>query len=382
MNRSAAIFLAVAAVSFSAAAQDDVTRAGRMMWKLSASRDYQGAVVRGAAEGDTIWLATRAALYAVRGEKAAAVSKRPHPDAHLLLAPGGQVYSWLIPIEGTHGLNHVELHFTDGRAPVRLEAEREGGYSGVILGYRGNLVVTIVPLRDPEGVDGPFRYTFWSADGKRLNSIEVPDVTKPELDPEGKSLLLLGRTRADAYSPDGARLWSIDGGYRRGAIAGGGAMAMLNPAKGIQGVLFVRNGRAAQTARFRTPVHLLTIAPGGVAAMVIGSRGAYAWADPASGRIGETKQLAIEERLSYVFQAAWLARDMVALGVLHPADKSLRRGWPWATVIAVDRGGRARFQRTFRVNEPLSGEPGLATEFGSLRFLAFTREDAFFAQAQ
>jgi hypothetical protein len=348
---------------------------GRIAAQWTANRDYRGVVARAAVEedGQTVYLATRAALYVARGEKLERVDDRASQDGRLVLAPGGGLYAVLAPAGDARALFNVELRaLPDGNRVTLAPRERkEGGFLGVILGFRGRLIVTVTPLRDWEGVQPPFLLTFWSRDGQPLAEVRIDDHVNPVLDPAGTALLLLGRKSASAYSPEGKLLWTRDGEYRRGAISGGGALALLNPAKNIRDVIVVRDGQAANPISAPTPVHLLVLPTEGRRGLVVGDKGRWFHLDLTRPRLAEGR-LPIRE-LSYIFDAEFLDESTIVFGVLHPADASLRKGWPRGTIIAVNATGRPVFRRVFHLGDATAGEPAIDTTWRSGVFVGFTR---------
>jgi hypothetical protein len=356
-----------------AQAQERLT--GTVVASWQASRDYRGAVTRAAVEeeGGTIYVATRSGIYQSKGERLERIADRSGDEGRVVLAPGGGLYAVLVP--GTHAqtLFGVEVRtLPEGSAvPLRPMKEQPGGYLGVILGFRGNLIVTVAPLRNWEGTEPPFLFTFWDRDGSPRGSVLVDDHVNPVVDPSGKSLLLLGRKSASAYNGDGKLLWTREGRYRSGAISSGGSVALLNPAKDIRQVVIVRSGGEGNAVTFPTPVHQLVLPTEGSGGLVIGDRGRYFQLDLTTSRFREGR-LPLRER-SYIFDADYLDEKTFVFGVLHPADESLRKGWPRGTIVAVTSQGRAVFLRTFELGDAIAGEPSIDTTWRSGVFVGFTR---------
>ena len=373
-------WMVVVACSAAVTGRADAADVGRLIWRMPTGLEAPGIIVNAAVD-DGVWLATRNGLFVVQAQKATLMSQRPHADARLVLAPGGSIYAWLIPDAPNHLLN-IELRSTEGRPAVRLEPGPEGGYRSLILGQEGRLIATVVPLRDLEGLRGPFRYTFWSPEGQRQNSVELPDLRAAILDPEGRALLLLGEKSADAFSPTGTRLWSVEGQYRQAAIAQGGAIALLNPAREIDRIVIVRDGQPRKTLKFPTAVHLLTLSPDGAAGAIVGDRGVNAFVNPSSGEMDAPQALPAEGKLSYVFSAAWLNRNTIVYGALHPANDSARSAWNLGSAIAVDRKRMVHFRKSFEIEDATAGAINIQTEFGSPEFVIVTPEATMLGRAQ
>jgi hypothetical protein len=375
LRRAIPPILAITASSLLAAQPVEEPPIGTVLESWTANRDYRGVVTRAAVEegGRTIYVATRATLYVARAEKLEPIDDRAGREGRLVLAPGGGVYAWLSPAADPRDLFGVDLHLLPAGAAVPLRpAERQApGFLGVILGFRGNLIVTVAPLRNWEGTEPPFLFTFWSREGRAVGEVRVDDHVIPVLDPAGTSLMLLGRKSANAYTSEGRLLWTRDGHYRHGAIAGGGSLALLNPAKRIREVIAVRGGDPGAPVAAPTPVHLLVLPPQGRGALVVGDRGRYFNLDVATGRLQE-RRLPLRER-SYIFDVDYLDESRVVFGVLHPADNSLRKGWPRGTIVAVDPRGRAIFRRTFHLGDGTSAEPSIDTTWRAGVFVGFTR---------
>jgi len=358
----------------------------RLAWQFPQPTTEVGAVQRAGIVGveKEVYLATLTKLYQVVDGRKQIVSEPPKPDARILLAPGGGVYAWLIPLPDQPGLHSILLR----RMPAIDVAELRSKYAprgegGLLLGFQGNLIVTITPLDDWQGVRGRFRYSFWNNRGDALTQVVLSHQYKAILDPAGTAILLLGRDEAIAYSSDGRRLWRVPGHYRKGAIAKNGALALLNPAEtgAIDQVIIYRGTRESKTLRMPTPVHHLALPPSGDTAAVVGSEAKYFFLDPVEGKVAAGPALPVEG-YAFVTDIKFIDEDTLAFGLLHRTGEPPKHKWPEGSVIAIDRQGHTLFRKTVAVREPVSSFPAIDATFGIRSFVVTTADEVFFVRLQ
>jgi hypothetical protein len=348
----------------------------RLSWQLRTPRDLPAPVQQAAIEPGlrTVHLATLGNLYEVRDAKAVALTKSPVPEARIMLAPGGGVYAWLIPNGKPEALYGAQLKNMEGKVLANLTIdEPPHGFGILYLGFRGGLIVTAAALDDWRGIRGRYLYTFWSLEGKVLRKLIRPSRGIGILAEDGTALLLLGEKEATAYSPDGTQLWQLDGRYRKGAIAGHGKLALLNPAQreGIDQVHLFTGSAQPIVLKVPTPVHHLRIAPDGSVGMVGGDRGRYFFLDPAAGKLGEGKRLPFDGEL-FLTDLELVDSDTLALGVLLRQDDPPRHTWPRGGIAVVSRRGEVLFRREYPIREPLSSRPAVDVTFGVPAAVGFT----------
>ena len=142
----------------------------QIAWEISREGGLLGPIRRGVADAGGIgaYLATTTSLYRVEDGRPRVIAKPPQPDAQLVLAPGGQVFAWLIPSMELRGLATVVLsHLPEGALGPRLRLEEAPfGFSDLYLGFQGKLIVTASPLDNFEALGGRFLYTFWDREGR------------------------------------------------------------------------------------------------------------------------------------------------------------------------------------------------------------------------
>jgi hypothetical protein len=350
------------------------------VWEVQNQRDLRGAVQSAAFDeaSGTAYLATLANLYEVQDGKVRPVSKPPAPGAQVQLAPGGKLFAWLVPDQRPQGMYDILLMDITGRrlAELRLD-DPPLGFGALVLGHEGRLIVTATPLDDPQGVHGRFQYSFWSRDGKLLERVVRPQREIPVAGADGASLLLLGEKEANAYAADGKRLWTLDGRFRKGAIAREGRVALLNPAerKAIDQVhVFSGQGRPG-VVKMPTPVHHLRLSPDGAAAVVGGDRGRYFFLDPGTRRVSEGAKVPVESGL-FLSDLQLVDRDTVAIGVLKRRGKEPRHTWPQGAVVVLNRAGRTLMRAEYPISEPLASRPAVSASYGVPMVVTFTLDTA------
>jgi hypothetical protein len=357
---------------------EETPKPGGVVWELFTDEDYRGPVQRGVVSpaGEVAYLATMATLYQVGDGEAWPIAERPEEEARLALAPGGGVYAWLIPEPDWQGLFFVRLMDISGEQLAELQLEEfPYGFGALYLGFEGNLIVTASPVDDWESLEGRFQYTFWNQEGEALDSVIRPGRQIGLLDPSGTAILLLGEQEATAFSASGKQLWQLSGHFRKGAIAGDGNFALLNPAsrEAIDQV-FIYDGSGDPTIVYMpTPVHDLTVAPDGSLAVVVGDQGRYFYLELASADLQEGPPLPFDGTF-YISDAEFVNIKTLALGVIHRAGEPPQYIWPSGTIIVVDREGGVAFQKEFDIREPIAFVPAIDVDFDGQFFIGFTQD--------
>jgi hypothetical protein len=350
-----------------------------VVWQLFTDQDYVGPIQRAAVVegGQAVYLATTAALYRVDAGGAQLAAQRPQEEARLALAPGGEVYAWLIPESEWLGLFYIRLMDMSGRQLAELKLDEfPHGLGTLYFGFQGRLILTASPLDDWEGVSGDFLYVFWSRDGTRLADVTLPrQLGFP--DPTGNAILLLGQERAVAFSSSGEELWRISGQYRAAALAQDGDLALLNPdaTAAVDEVHIVIGGNEPSVVQIATPVHDMILVPDGSRALIVGDQGRHWYLDPLSADLQEAPQLPYDQRF-YISDAEFLNHDTVALSGLHRAGEPPNHTWPSGTIVVLDQAGSPAFEQTFDIREPLAFIPSIDVTFGQSLFVAYTEDTA------
>ncbi|HEY0142542.1 MAG TPA: hypothetical protein VGF48_16710 [Thermoanaerobaculia bacterium] len=347
--------------------------------ELRTGIDFRAPIVRAAILGaDDLVLATHAELYRVRGGTASLAVRQLEHDARLILAPGGRAYAWSRQRgETRRPITEVLLRTLGNEQGPTLRIDKAAGEAEVILGSDAKLILTRAPELDWEGSFGNFRYTFWSAEGRELQSHSLP-YGPAVLAADGSAIVILTSEHALAFSANGAPLWRIEGRYRKAAVASDARAALLNPAdrKSIQQIHVVTNGRRGRTIELPTAVHHLAITREGRSAAAAGDRGRYFFLDVTRAALREGKALPADRGTPFIFDLE-LAEEgkVVILGVLHRAKGT--PDWPRASVIAMRSNGRVAFTRTVEVDDPTANEPSIDIRGGDSAFVAYTRDQLF-----
>lgn len=341
--------------------------------------DYRAPIVRAAILGqDDLVLATHAELYRVRGGKASLAVRQLASDARLILAPGGRAYAWSRQRgDARRPVTEVLLRRLDGEDGPTLRVDKAAGEAEVILGSDAKLILTRAPERDWEGTFGNFRYTFWSADGRELQSHSLP-YGVAVLAADGSAIAILTGQHALAFSANGTPLWRFEGRYRKAAIASEARVALLNPAdrQSIRQIHVVTGGQRGRTIELPTAVHHLSITAEGKSAAAAGDRGRYFFINVLRASLREGQALPADRTTPFIFDLELADDGRVAiLGVLHRAAAAPH--WPRASVIAIRANGRVAFTKTVEVDDPTAGEPAIDIRGGDSAFVAYTRDQLF-----
>lgn len=375
------------AVGLSACATSEPgIRTVQPVWEIPTYPRLHSIVRRGAVDkkDNSVYLATPAALFRIHNSQVQALSEPPVKGAQLILAPGGAIYAWLIPVPKSQGLFSVRLMSLSNDLLAELLPEEQPplGFATTFIGFQGKLLVTVSPLDDHEGLGGRFRYTFWDRHGKVRKSIVLNAFHSGVVDAKGTVILLLGPEEAAAYSADGTRIWHLPGRFRQAAVSTDGRFALLNPAerKAIDRVV-IFDGKKSVEVTVPTPVHHLRIAPDTSFALVVGDRGRYFHLNPASGQLIEGTPLPFEGFYT-ISDAELLDQNTIALGVLHRSGKPPGHSWPQGSVVVLDREGNIKFMKKWKIREPIAFLPALDVTYHDRYLIGFTEDDALLLDLQ
>jgi hypothetical protein len=370
---------------------------GRQVWTIPGKGEHMAPVQSAAfdRERGTVYLATLGSLFEVHDGVPHLVAEPPVPGAEIMLAPGGELIAWLLPNEQAApevfdeeqrkapvgGPLVVNLMKLPGEDIVELrDKEPPFGCGALILGLQGRIIVTITALDDWQGVHGRYRYTFWRSDGEMLTTVVRPEREIPIVGADGRSLLLLGRKEAIAYSSDGELIWRLDGRFRKAAISSWGKQALLNPAdkKAINQVV-IFDGSEPRVVEMPTPVHHLRMAPDGSAAVVGGDRGRYFFLEPDSAEVKEGRRLPFEAEL-FISDLELIDRETLAAGVLLAEGKPPQQKWPNGGLVVVNRDGKILYRSEHTISEPLASRPGLDVTFELPYVIGYTLDMALLVE--
>ena len=356
---------------------------GRVLWQLNTDKDYQGPVQRSVVdfENNVVYLAALTTLYGVREGRVEEISKRPEKEARLLLAPGGDVYAWLLPDSHGHGLFYIRLFNISGGSIAELRLrDFPYGFNAFYMGFKGRILVTASPLDDREGIGGRFQYTFWNRQGEMLKKITMDGQQTCVLDAAGTTILFLGKKEAVAYSGRGDRLWGLPGRFRKAAVTREGGLALLNPSsrEEINQVHVYRGGSSPRIVRIDTPVHGLTLTPDGSSAVVVGDQGRYFFLDPSTLTVQEGRRLQSIglEGVFYITNLRFVNPKMLAMGILHRQGEPPKATWPRSTILFMDREGNVAFRTALEIRRATAFDPKVEVAFGSRFIVAYTEETA------
>ena len=358
---------------------------GQILWRLNTDIHYQGPVQRSVVdfENKVVYLATLTSLYGVREGKVEEIARRPEKEkeARLLLAPGGDVYAWLLPDSHGRGLFYIRLFNISGGiiAELRLK-DFPYGFNAFYMGFKGRILVTASPLDDRDGIGGRFQYTFWNQQGDILKRLPMDGQQTCVLDGAGTTILFLGKKEAVAYSPRGDKLWGLPDRFRKAAVTREGRLALLNPSsrEQINQVVVYEAGKKPETATIKTPVHGLTLTPDGSSAVVVGDQGRYFFLDPSTLNVQEGQRLQSIglEGVFYITNLRFVNPQMLAMGILHRQGQPPKATWPRSTILFMDREGNVAFRTALEIRRATAFDPKVEVAFGSRFIVAYTEETA------
>lgn len=384
---------------------------GRICWELSTISEI-GSIQRAVTNGTDTYLATPANLFYVSasGEDELLTRERPDNEAELVLAPGGEVYAWLIPHPDIQGVALIRVMSIDGEMLAELELDQfPFGFNVIYLGYQGRLIVTASPLDSWEG-DGRYLYTFWQhVDGsyQMMNQVEYPQRQLGYLEPCGMGIVLLGENEegeasAKRFNVFGRLSRELEGSYRNAELLdfGGEWSVLLNPAQvtfepgaspppEIRFVIAQNSfDNEPQGIEFPVPVHDLVVSPDRQRAAVVGEQMYFRLdldrilAGEADYRIdsdGEPPYTTIDvrEMLGDSFRIADLTFTGIeseVLGILHrtPNDDG---DTPYQGSVITVRQGEMGVDYEFLIRVPTAFVPSSSAAYGNGYTVSFTEDD-------
>lgn len=337
----------------------------------------------------TTWLATHRELLKVEHGRLSVVvpgvSEGPIP----MVAPGGERYALLDSRRAAYGQFAVELFDLNrpgSSLAVLQPSEPPYGFGALHIGRTGKILVGGVAMDDPEGLNGDFRFTFWSEDGEDESSVVVNGRRIGILDDQGESILLIGESDATAYRKDGSLRWLASGHFRKGALSLGGEVALLNPANAIDEVHLVRSGASSRILKAPAPVYDLAITPdGSLGAVTVGAGKIFIIELQACpGNTCRARQLPSLPVLSthYVTALRFVSHRLLALGVIQAAGAGPYRRFFGGTVIVQRVSGALIFHDMIPLPEPATWSPSLDVTFGSDTFAAYTPKAAMYVRVR
>ena len=361
--------------------------AADLILELKAGRDFQGEVRSASYDPRGIaWVATTYQLFRAENGRTRLVDSAGD-DRRIALAPGGERYAWLGSRGAHFGQFNVELKALE--QPIEtlrdLDAkEFPPGFGSLYLGSHGRLLVAIRPLQDLEGLRGEFGYAFFSGDGVKRGAVVRIGLRNAFLDDSGEAVLLLGESEVEAFAINGKDLWHVAERYENGALANGGAVALLNPSGKRAQVHAIHRGVVTRLA-VPAPVRSLAITPDGTRAVVASDGGELSLIELDRCRAGNcpVRNLRLPMLGAHrITDMRFINRNTIALGVLLATG--LRTAWQYyggSVVILSTTGAGNVVQRPIDVPLPATGGPKLDVTFGQPEFAAFTPSTALFLKA-
>jgi hypothetical protein len=311
-------------------------------------------------------------LYRIHNGNVEPIATSPEGEARLALAPGGNIYAWLLPHR--HGSSRIRLvRMNDGTIDLNPKDPRYG-FSAFHMGFQGRMLVTASQLGDGEGIGGRFEYVFWNQQGSRLREVKVDHQQTCVLGGGGWTILFLGNKEAVAYSAWGQRLWGLNGKFRKAAVTREWGLALLNPSSRERiNEVHIYEGRGdPRIVRIDTPVHDLILAPDGSSAVVVGDQGRYFLVNPSNGHIQQGPPLPFDRTFS-ITNLKFVDRNTLAMGVLHREGDPPKVTWPRGTILVMDLQGNVIFRENLSIQRASAGEPHIDVAF--MRFIVgYTKE--------
>lgn len=296
------------------------------------------------------------------------------------MAPGGGIYAWLVPGKAASGLFTVRLVKIPKEpiAELRLK-EFPFGFSTLYLGGAGRLIVTKTPLDNVEGLGGDFLYVFWSSKGGINSKVTLKGRRMGVVDVAGDALLLLGEQDAIAFRNDGTKIWELKGNYRRGALADGGSVALLNPAPGdaTREVHVYKDHVGTHIIKMPTPVHDLALAAdGSEGAIAVDEGGLFFIFPQLCGHDGCTPRKASflpdDDRAFFITAVQFVDPRTVAIGVIQRVGTGPRFKFPAGAIFAVNTEGTVLFDAPVTLKQPATWTPSIDVTYGVPFFAAHT----------
>ena len=350
--------------------------------ELYAPGDFQGLVRRTVVDQQGFpWIATTKALFKVSHDIAVDVESVGGPDSQITLMPGGDLYASLTAEQsGRFGVQLRDLN-DSGQVRANLgDPSLTRGFTSLHVGYRGRIVVTAAPLQNAEGLKGIFQFAFWSRGGDLHKSVELEGPRTGIVDEKGESILLLGQSDALAFDHNGNELWRVAGSFRKGVLAAGGSLALINPSKAINEVHVVRSGTVT-IVTLPGPVHELAATPDGSLAAIATDGGKVSFILTGSCSAGACPVQPMPALAFggtyYITAIKFIDRANIALGVIEasgtPPNVSFDRGH----VIVAAMDAQVKFRKSMRLAPNAGWSPLLDVTFGESKFSAYTQDAVF-----
>jgi hypothetical protein len=345
--------------------------------------------IRGAAfdvETGQVLVATSKTLYRRQKDGMEVVpigSPESRARGFLVLSPGGNrvLRTYRDPSEASL-LNGTLYDISGKKVATVRPGGRPSGFTG--LQMERSFFITPTPLDDAEGANGRYRYTFWGADGAEGKKVEFPRFQKVVLEPEGPSVLFLGKGRAVAHQAIGEQLWDLPGEFHAGAISRGGSWAVLAFSTGNkQGERGLRVRRQETTNSVFTPVIFQDVR---ISPEIENPPKAIAF-NQEQYFVLDLTSLELQQGLGFQLNRDFHITDAGFLGGgLRVFALRLLTGpqeggfWRDGLVIVVNQGGEVTWSHPLRPTEPGDGYPHLLVPKAGKWFVAFTKIEAFLAR--
>jgi hypothetical protein len=333
-------------------------------------------------------------LYRVQGGRLHLIDKvDPRNNERFAVVSGDGAYGRLVQSGVPPGLFVVDLvdPLVPLRAPVRLRlGNYPHGFSNLYLSTgAGPLIVTSTPLDDAEALRGRFQYTFWARDGTQRADVTRNGRRNGIVDVEGYAILLLGEQDAIAFNEAGTEIWQRTGRFGRGALAGRGRIALLNPVALDQTKqIDVVRGSATTTIHMDDAVRALALTADGLMAAVAVDKAKVTLLDVQScrhGRCAKPKPVNLQLPRGQFFITAlqFVDATTLAVGVIERQGNAPPFRYPRAMVLAVDTDARVSFyQRELLLAQPATWTPEINATFGVRKFAAHTPQKTLLIELQ
>jgi hypothetical protein len=357
----------------------------KLIAELQADRDYQGVIYNVAFDhaGD-VWMATRGELYNVEGQRAKVIDAVSGTQDQIALAPDGGIYARLLADGAPAGLFRVQLlklqRPKEPIAELRPRAPPDG-FGAIYLGGAGQLIVTVTPLDNSEGLRGRFRYAFWSGEGQLISETVLEGLRTGVVATAGDALLLLGEDDAVALDNRGRELWRRAGRYRKGALAAEGNVALLNPAQksAIAGVEVVRNRATTEVTAIKTPAavyDLALTADGSVGAVAV-DEGKLLFVKPLLCKGSSCEERAAspllpDEKGFLVSAVRFVDPATAVVGLIQREGEQPPYTWPSAAVVVVNTSDQVLFKARLTLQQPTTWTPSIDVSHDARFFAAHT----------
>jgi hypothetical protein len=345
-----------------------------------APADFQGQVQRVIIDrGGVPWISTTRSLYKA-APHGGIIDVEPvgGTDERIVMMPGGDLYA-RVSADKKSGRFVVQLRNLNTPGQVIGSLDSPGlpvGFTTLHVGYRGRMIVTATPLQNAEGLRGKFQFAYWSRAGDLLSEIKLDGPHTAVVDESGDAILLMGQADAISFDNSGTELWRLRGAFRKGALAGRGSVALLNPADAIDTIRVVRPG-AVTTVTLPGPVHELALTPDGSMAAIATDAGKVSFittgsCGPSSCPVVEMP--ALHTGTYYVSAVRFLDRATLAVGVIEASGDPSDMRYDEGDVFVVATDGQVKLRHPVRLAADAGWSPLLNVKFGEAVFTAHTSD--------